>query len=196
MWKEVIVFLLLFCCVVFGVEKNDEPLNVVFVSSNIENAETIANAAKQNATTIVYDFEKTNLHEINLSLIELIQWKNKKIDKLVIVCNGAPGKLMLGADQLIDMKKVKKEKNEWKTLGKLLTDKARIDFYGCEVGYGEFGKKFVNAISHLTGASVQASENASGNIYDAGWELEVKAGSSNLSTLIKFSQLIKTPIYF
>ncbi len=81
--------------------ETNENLNVVLVSSNIRNAEAIAGAARQDAVTVVYDFERTNLFEIYLTLIEL-------------------------------------------------TD----------------------------------------------WDLEVKTGSSNLSTPINFSQLIKTPIYF
>ena len=176
--------------------ETNKSLNVVLVSSNIQNAEAIADAARQDAVSVVYDFERTNLFEIYLTLIELTDWKNKKVDHLIIICNGAPGNVLLGANQLIDLKKVRTQKNEWKALGKLLNDKARIDFYGCEVGFGESGQKFVNAISFLTGASVQASDDASGNIHDADWDLEVKTGSNNLSTPINFSQLMKTPIYF
>ncbi len=78
----------------------------------------------------------------------------------------------------------------------MLSANAIIDFYGCEVGWGEVGQKFVNAVSYLTHASVQASDDASGNIHDADWELEVKTGSTNKPSLINFSQLLKTPIYF
>ena len=193
-----ILFVLLFCINVFAGDtpKANDNLNVVLVSSNIQNAEAIADAANDEAVAVVYDFEKTNLREINLTLEELIKWKNKQIDHLVIICHGAPGNLLLGAEHLIDLKKVEKEKNEWEALGKLLSANARIDFYGCEVGWGEAGQKFVNAVSYLTGASVQASDDASGNIHDADWELEVKTGSSNQPSLINFSQLLKTPIYF
>jgi len=86
-------------------QKTNTNLNVVLVSSNIQNAKAIADAAKDDAVAVVYDFEKTNLREINLTLEELIDWKNKQIDHLIIICHGAPGSLLLGAEQLIDLEK-------------------------------------------------------------------------------------------
>ena len=198
MRKEIIIlFVFLMYFVALAKEQGHEKtLNVVLVASNIQNAETIADAAHKDAVTIVYDFENTDLREINLTLEELIEWKKNKIDHLVIICHGAPGEVLLGADQWIDLKNIKTQKDEWKALGTLLKTKARIDFYGCEVGWGETGQKFVNAVSYLTGASVQASDDASGNIHDADWDLEVRTGPDNQSSLINFSQLMKTPIYF
>ena len=145
---------------------------------------------------MVYDFEKTNLHQVNLTIEELVAWKGKKIDHLVIICHGAPGAILLGADEFIDINSVKKQQTQWQELGKLLSSNARIDFYGCEIGWGETGQKFVKEISNQTGASVQASDDASGNIHDADWELEVKTSSVSKSSPINFSQLLKTPIYF
>ena len=169
---------------------------MVLVSSDIKNAQAIADAAKDEAVTIVYDSEATNLHLIIFTLLEIIEWKGKKIDNLSIFCHGAPGSILLGANELIDLNNVKKNLKKWKSLGSLLTADACIDFYGCEIGWGVAGEKFVKAISYLTGAKVSASDDASGNIHDADWELEIHTGLVNKTNRIDFSILKKTPIYF
>ena len=199
--KPLIIFMLnlsLLISVFSGLaeEKNVNGLNVVLVSSLIKNAEAIAEAARQNAVAIVYDYENTDLREINLTLIELIEWKRCKIDNLAIICHGASGSLNLGSNYLIDLKKINEEKNEWIFLCTQLTANASIDFYGSGVGFGEDGQKFIKAISLLTAATIHASDDASGNVKNADWDLEVKTGPGAPSSLINFSQLLKTPIYF
>ncbi len=171
-------------------------LNVLFISSAINNAEAIAQSAKQNAIAIVYDFRNTNLHEINLTLLELIEWKKNKVSNLAIICHGAPGKLSLGLNYSIDLDKIDEEKNEWKTLATFFAANACVEFYGSQVGLGVKGQKFIDAIAFLTGATVHASDDASGNVRDADWDLEVKTGTAVQPLLLNFSQLLKTPIYF
>ncbi len=175
---------------------SENELNVLFISSNIQNANKIAEATKEYGVVVVYDFEDANLRTINLTLEELIEWKKQKIDHLSFFCHGAPGSILLSANELVDLKSVTQNMDEWKAMGKLFSANATLDIYGCEIGWGEAGEKFVKAISYLTGVTVRASDNASGNIHDADWDLEVKAGTNARSVLLNFSQLIKTPVYF
>ncbi|NOZ61474.1 MAG: DUF4347 domain-containing protein [Calditrichaeota bacterium] len=173
-----------------------KPLNVIFVSSKIQNAQAIADAADKEAVAVVYDFENTTLRQINLTLEELVQWKGKKIDHLMFFCHGAPGTVILSAKEIVDVKSVKSESDEWKFFSKMFNKNATIDFYGSEIGWGEEGKQLVTFLSQVTGATVRASVNSSGNIHDADWNLEIKTGKNQIPCPINFSQLAKTPLYF
>ena len=173
-----------------------KPLNVIFISSKIENAEAIKNAADEDAVTVIYDFENATLRQFNLTLQELVQWKKRKIDHLMLFCHGAPGTIILTAKDIINVKSLKKQADEWKFFGNMFNRDATIDFYGSEIGWGEEGKKLVTSLSQMTGANVRASINPSGNIHDADWKLEIKTGDNNSSCPINFSQLAKTPLYF
>ncbi len=173
-----------------------KPLNVIFISSKIQNAQAIADAADKDAVTVVYDFENTNLKQLNLTLEELVQWKGRKIDHLIFFCHGAPGTIILSAKEVIDLKSVNKHSKDWKFFSSMFNSDATIDFYGSEIGWGEEGKRLVTTLSKITGANVCASINPSGNIHDADWNLEIKTGATRSSCPINFSQLAKTPLYF
>ena len=208
MKKGVIIFLAtLLCLVIIMVysiplqattppKNNKKNLTVVLISSKIQNAEAIAKAARDKAISIVYDFESTNMRLVNLTLEELTEWKGKKIDHLIFICHGAPGSILLGAKCLIDLKAIQQNRDEWKFLSRLLNANAKIDFYGSEIGWGEDGQKLIKTISYLTGAVVRASDDPSGNINDADWDLEIKTGNGTAPCPINFSQLMETPIYF
>lgn len=175
---------------------NEHKLNVVFVASNIQNGQAIVEGMKDQSVALVYDFDETNLNLINLTLEELSEWKGRKIDNIMFFCHGAPGSILLGANYMVTLKSISQDSNNWKIFSQHLNAKANIDFYGCEIGYGEDGEKLIKAISYLTNASVRASNNATGNIHDADWDLESNTGEAAGAAQINFSQLIKTPIYF
>ena len=177
-----------------GSEKST--LTVVFISSNIQNAKAIGEVVMDEAVTIIYDFAQTDLLQINFALDELTQREKQKIDHLIFLCHGAPGNIVLGADKIIDSKEVKKNHNEWRYLSNFLSENGKIDFYGNEIGLGDDGKELVNAISRLTGASVRASNNPTGNIHDADWELETKTSVESNASPVNFSLLTKAPVYF
>ncbi|HDP98778.1 MAG TPA: DUF4347 domain-containing protein [bacterium] len=171
-------------------------LAVVLISSKIDNAENIAAAVDERAVKIVYDYREANLKLINLTIEEIVQWKGRKVDHLVIMCHGAPGNIHLGEKEIIDLNAVKMKRENWATLGKLLNTGARIDFFGSEIGWGTDGANLISAISNLTGVAVGASKNSAGNIHDANWKLEATTDLNPVNPPINFSQLMKTPIYF
>ncbi len=186
-------------CLSFAAEKSNsdkEKLNVVFVASNIQNAQSIVNMVEDEAIAVVYDFDETNLNLVNLTLVELAEWKEKKIDHVLFFCHGAPGNILLGADYSINLKSINQDADHWKFFSQQLSANAHIDFYGCEIGLGEEGEKLIRAISHLTKASVRASIDATGNIHDADWDLEAIIGENAGASFINFSELSNTPIYF
>jgi uncharacterized delta-60 repeat protein len=174
---------------VFGTD-----LNVVLISNAVDQVEAISNAVTPNAKIIVYDAEHADLSTINSQLTSLVNSTGQKIDHLALVTHGAPGIVQLSESQGVNPFSVLLDPGSWHELGILLDTGARIDLYGCNVGDGPMGAFLVAAISHETGAVVWASNDTTGNVGGADWNLEIRCGESTRAPLLTESALDGTPI--
>lgn len=93
-----------------------------------------------------------------------------------IVSHGAPGAVMLGG-QRIDAEALQGNSRllaQWRTA---LAQHADILVYGCEVGAGSKGERFLHRFAALTGADVALSGNPTGPTSQGGdWVLEIRTG--------------------
>lgn len=95
---------------------------------------------------------------------------------LHLVSHGRPGHITLGNVELeaASLDTYRQDLARWQLL---LPAGADLLLYGCEVGQGELGQAFLQALQHLTGADIAASTNSSGNLDQGGdWRLEISLG--------------------
>jgi hypothetical protein len=172
----------------------DQDLNVVLISNAIDQIESVTDAVEEGAQVIVYDADNDDLSAVTDSLRELVDTTGQEIGHLAIVSHGDAGFLVLSQLQVFNAEMVESTSEAWHELGTLLSDNARIDLYGCDIGQGEDGAQLVNALADATDATVWASDDTTGDAYGGDWELEVQSDASSLPYLIDGSALVGVPI--
>jgi hypothetical protein len=160
-------------------------LNVVLISSAVDQAQALSAAVAPGTMVLVYDAEHDDLSSINAQLKSLVDSYGEKIGHLAFVTHGSDGAINLSDSQTVNGVKVLSNPEPWRELGALLDSGARIDLYGCDAGKGFMGALLVSAVSHETNAAVWASDDITGTTSGADWNLEVRCGSSSLSPLIE-----------
>ncbi len=164
-------------------------VNVILVADSIGSADLIGKAATPNAVVIAYDGAHGNLESITDTLSEVVQSQNHTIDHLALVTHGADGRLDLSDGAVYTASTVESSSAQWGHLGSLLSQDARIDLYGCNVGRGEPGSALVNALAKATGVTVWASDDTTGTGGSADWDLEVRSGAGDMPYLLDGSGL-------
>ncbi len=116
------------------------------------------------------------------------------VDSLHIFSHGASGELHFGN------RKITQETlpaDQLAMIGTLLKGPRDILIYGCNVGEGSGGEKFLKTLSEMTGADVAASTDATGSRdKDGDWELELVVGTINGNPISSpdYSQLLKIAV--
>jgi hypothetical protein len=173
----------------------NQDLNVVLISNALDDIEAISDAVVDDAEVIIYDAEKNDLGSLVSELGDLVDSTGERIGHLTVFSHGGPGILKLAENNGITAVSVTSDPGPWNVLGGLLGDDPWIDLYGCESGQGAGGLLLVNTIAELTDATVRASDDATGNINGADWDLEVSSGTGDPTDLIDTVALEGTPIY-
>ena len=89
---------------------------------------------------------------------------------------GSNGEIYLGG-KLIDLESLRQNAGELIVLSQSLNRNADILLYGCEVGNGINGYRFMQTLSTITGADVAASDDLTGSAELGGdWNLEQSIG--------------------
>ncbi len=163
--------------------------NVVLISNALNDVQALSDAAAEGAEVIVYDADNADLSTINDTLTALVESTGQAIGHLAILSHGDQAEVILGSDALYSLGDLPADAEAWTTLGTVLSEDARIDLYGCDIGSGGPGATFVTQLADVTGADVWASDDATGTGPDADWDLEVRTGESNMGYLIDSSAL-------
>jgi fibronectin-binding autotransporter adhesin len=99
------------------------------------------------------------------------------LDVIHMVSHGSAGAIRLGTSSL-SASTLERYHSELTTIGQALTAEGDLLLYGCDVGRGSEGARFLSALAAATGADVAASINPTGNSALGGdWALEVASGS-------------------
>ena len=148
----------------------NQDLKVVLISNALDQVDTIAQAAKDNAKVIVFDANKDTLITIEQSLENLVQSTGQKIGTLAVVAHGKDGAIEIGADN-IQLANFFKYESGLKSLSNVLAEGAQIQFYGCSVAGDPGGQALLGMIAADTHANVFASLNDTGGAGND-WNLE------------------------
>ncbi len=162
----------------------NQDLNVVLISNAVDQVEALSDAAIAGTEVIVYDAEQDDLGDIVCTLEGLVESTGQEIGQMAIVSHGASGVLSLGNGELWTVETLQNDSSEWIELGGLLSEDATIDLYGCNIGAGEEGTLFVETLASITHATIRASDDTTGNVDGADWDLEVTTAPTAESPLI------------
>ncbi len=165
----------------------DHDLNIVLISNALSDIEALTDAAAEDALVVVYDAAHENLSSLVTELFALVDSSGEKIGHLAIVSHGARGTLILGDQGISSIDTLELDAAAWQALGGLLSEDARIDLYGCNIGQGDAGLNLVSCVASLTGAVVWASDDDTGSVLGADWDLETRSGESSLGSLMDAS---------
>lgn len=102
-----------------------------------------------------------------------------RITAIHFISHGGDGAIRLGASTL-DYAALEARAAEIGSWSRALSADADLLIYGCDVAATPEGRQFVDALAHLTGADVAASEDLTGNSAAGGdWSLEYRVGAIN-----------------
>ncbi|WP_072622069.1 DUF4347 domain-containing protein [Spirulina major] len=93
---------------------------------------------------------------------------------LHLISHGAPGRLYLGSTRL-DRDSLPTYRDALATWRGAFSDRFELLLYGCQVGYGAIGQKFVDALGMVTGAIAAANPTYTGSSHLGGtWNLSTQ----------------------
>ena len=139
--------------------------------ASLTNRLTLISALPADAEIYLLDTEKDGIVQIAQILQGLTD-----IDALHIFSHGGAGSLLFGSTTL-SLENINSYAVTLSQIGSSLSVAGDILLYGCNVGAGDEGRAFVDALATLTGADVAASDDLTGSAALGGdWVLEVESG--------------------
>jgi predicted outer membrane repeat protein len=155
--------------------------NIVFIDTAVLDYQSLVAGITLGSEVVILDHNRDGLTQISEFLAGC---KPDSVESVHIVSHGGVGSLQLGSTYL-SLTNLNSYANQLRKWASVLTDKADILLYGCDVASGE-GTKFVQQISRITKADVAASTNKTGSVALGGdWNLEVKTGKIEASLAFK-----------
>ena len=112
----------------------------------------------------------------------------KNVTAVHLLSHGAAGARFLGNSKL-NTQQLRQNQLQLKRWGEALNDDGDILLYGCDVAKGEVGLEFVQTMAEITGADVAASNDETGNVAGADWDLEETVGEVESASLISSTLL-------
>ena len=158
----------------------EHKVNVMVISTSLENADAVAALADSKTIVIKYDSHTTTsaqlLHEINEAL------HGEKADSIAFLSEAGNGQLSLFKDGKTTVASLKDSTQQqfWHGVEGMLDAKGRVDFVASGLAATAEGKTLVSEISHITGHEAAASTDLTGSAAKGGdWNLEYVAGGKN-----------------
>jgi glucose/arabinose dehydrogenase len=143
--------------------------SIVFIDSTIADIDRLIAGIK--TTVVRIDATQDGVEKITSVLAQ-----QQNLDSIHIISHGQAGNVQLGNTHL-SSETLTQYANHLQQWGKSLSAEGDLLFYGCNVAAGA-GKSFIQQVSDLTGADVQASDDLTGNAALGGdWDLEVATGA-------------------
>jgi glucose/arabinose dehydrogenase len=144
--------------------------SIVFIDSRVPDYQSLI--AGVNASEVIV----LNPNQDGVKQITEVLAEHSQIASVHIVSHGDDASLALGNTELSSetLSSYGRDLQAW---AKALTPNADILLYGCNVAASEAGAKFIQQVSELTGADLNASNDLTGNIALGGdWQLEAATG--------------------
>ncbi|MEH1795512.1 Calx-beta domain-containing protein [Nostoc sp.] len=155
--------------------------NIVFIDTAVLDYQSLVAGITLGSEVVILDHNRDGLTQISEFLAGC---KPDSVESVHIVSHGGEGSLQLGSTYL-NLTNLNSYANQLQKWANVLTDKADILLYGCDVASGQ-GTKFVQFLSRITGADVAASTDKTGSAALGGdWDLEVKTGKIEASLAFK-----------
>ncbi|WP_250519060.1 VCBS domain-containing protein [Caballeronia sp. ATUFL_M1_KS5A] len=148
------------------------PRNLVVVDSRVENGNELLAQTPAGTQVLVVQPGQDAISAITAALAGM-----GHADSVQIFSHGAAGQFTLG-NQIFTSTTLSQMANALGAWRSHLSRGADIELYGCDIGAGDAGKALVQTLASTTGATVGASNDATGSAALGGdWTLEVTSGT-------------------
>ena len=148
-----------------------QPSAVVFIDPRVSDHERLLAGLRIDARAVMLEPERDGLAQVAEAVHGM-----RGLQAIHLISHGAPGSLQLGATELTEAN-LPERVGELAIIREALAEDGDLLLYGCEVGRGAVGERFVAALSLVTGADLAASDDLTGHAeLDGDWELEVRRG--------------------
>jgi Ca2+-binding RTX toxin-like protein len=155
------------------------PTTLVVVDPTVRDYRSLIDYTHPADEILILDAEQDGVQQITDALAT-----RSGLTSLHILSHGESGTLLLGKTQL-NLANLETYAAQIKRWVRSIGDRADILLYGCKVASGAVGQQFVRRLSQLTGATIAASANLTGNKALGGdWNLEFSTG------------VVRTPLAF
>lgn len=144
---------------------------VLFIDSRVPDLQAIMAAARPGVKVVILDPSESGVAQMAKALEGL-----HGLASISVVSHGDEGVLLLGNGPLFSGN-LEQYQAQLKAIGAALGADGDLLLYGCDVGAGEAGAQFLQALAQLTGADVAASnDSTAGAVRGGDWDLEVTSG--------------------
>ena len=155
--------------------QDDGGVHLLVISSDIDAADDLANAAKDGVLVVRYDASDTSLDDLAGMIQDALG--GQKADSIAFAThNTESGQLNLTKSDIISSDSLDNDAAQqsfWLAVGESLSQDGRIDLLACNLVSDDAGEAIVEKIENLSGANVAASDDATGNeAYGGDWVLE------------------------
>jgi hypothetical protein len=155
-------------------------VNVLVVSSQVDNAQQLADAAKEGIIVVLYDYNTTTFDQLQQMISDTLS--GRQADTIAFATEGQSGLFHLIKDVHVSASSLAENAelaNFWKSVGSMMNDGGRVDLLGCFIAGAE-GNNFglLDSLENLIETAnidvdIAASTDLTGNIRDGNWMLEV-----------------------
>ncbi|BBB61507.1 hypothetical protein UNDKW_3234 [Undibacterium sp. KW1] len=129
---------------------------ILIIDGRVPDQATLINAAKEGVKVIVLDTEHDGVQQIADALKDV-----HNASSISIISHGDDGVLLLGNSPLHNGN-VANYTEQLKAISASLQTGGEIRLYGCDIGKDSVGQDFIQSIAQVTGATVEASTDATG----------------------------------
>ena len=165
--------------------------SIVFVDSSVEDYEQLVNDIDQSEgdiEVVLLDSDSDGIDQISEYLANY-----SGIESVHIVSHGTDGEVRLG-NTVLNADSLERYAGQIAAWGSSFTSSADILFYGCDLAATEDGELVLEALSELTGADINASNDLTGHAALGGdWDLEYVFG--HIETDVIFSASVQENWY-
>ena len=150
---------------------------IVFVDSTIQGHEALIAGLSPTAKVVMLDATRDAIDQI----ADYMDGE-RNVDAIHVLSHGSAGNLILAGQTYSADRLTQEYATDLARIGHALSADGDILLYGCDVGKGSAGERFIDTLSAITGADIAASVDKTGAADLGGdWVLEVKTGRSRPS---------------
>ena len=153
---------------------NQESKTILFIDAGVENYEEIVAGVEEGVEVHVLAVDSDGIEQITTRLNAAASTGG--IDAVHIVSDGSQGHIQLGNGALTN-KTIDRYESQLSQWTEALSPEACILVYGSQVAGDDRGKELVDRLGEITGSTIAASEDDTGNAGAGGdWDLEYSTG--------------------
>lgn len=152
-------------------ESIDFAQEIAFVAADIDDVGALIKTLKPGVELVMLDPALDGLAQMAAHLAG-----RSGVTAVHVVSHGSEGRLVFGLESVgADLSDAQTKAMD--IIGQALTNGGDLLLYGCNIGAGDVGAKFLDRLAAATGADVAASDDATGAaIFGGDWQLEAQHG--------------------